>query len=564
MDSETRGEDRSRQLRRWGPIVAIGAVVLVGLVFVLLLGDEEGERPTTTTTREQGAGPPEGVLSFSMAQEQGTDVEWPETCDTERGVLAAPFFFAPECYAPFEGENQGATESGVTEESITVVVYQTPDDDPILTAISSFVSDDTNEQARETLETMLPYYHQYYETYGREVELIFFEGTGASDDEVAARADAETIVEEYDPFMVWGTPVIAATPFVEELAAQGVPVFSTGGLGTPDFAAENDPYFFSIGIGTVQARQHLAEYIGKRLAERPASHAGPEIEGQERVFGTVYLDTGAEAAETLELFEEYLAAFDVSLAEAISYTDPTTLQADAPEVIARLKASGVTSVVFTGDPLAPRALTAEATAQEYYPEWILTGTALVDTTAFGRIYDQQQWSHAFGPSNQSARTAPQASGFWRLYEWYTCSPPPASETLTLVMAAPNAFFSVLQAAGPDLTHESFRDALFAGDPTPSAITNPSLSWGDHGRWPEPDYFGVDDATEVWWDPDATGLSETGEEGRGMYRYVDGGRRYLPGEWPETDPAVFETEGSVVLYDEPPAEEQAPDYPSPCR
>lgn len=561
---EVRGEGRSRQLRRWGPVVVVGALVSVGVVaLVAFRDDEESGHPGTATSGAQPVESPEGVMSFSDAVSLGVEVDWPATCDTERGVLAVPFFFSPECYAPLEGENGGATDSGVTGEAITIVVYQTPDDDPLLAAVSSLVSDDTNEQARETLQAMLPYYHEYFETYGREVELIFFEGSGASDDEVAARADAETIVEQYHPFMVWGTPLIAATAFAEELAAQDVPVFSTGGLGTPAFAAANDPYLFSIGIGTVQSRRHLAEYIGKRLAGGPASFAGPDLADHERVFGTIYLDTGPEASETLELFEEYLADYDVSLVESIAYTDPTTLQADAPEAIARLKESGVTSVVFTGDPLAPVALTAEATAQEYFPEWVLTGTALVDTTAFARTYDQEQWSHAFGPSNLSARTAPEAAGFWHLFEWYTCSPPPAAETLTLIMAAPNTFFSVIQAAGPDLTHESFRDALFAGSPSPSGVTNPALSWGDHGIWPETDYFGVDDATEVWWDPDATGPSETGAEGRGMYAYVDGGRRYLPGGWPETDPAVFDDEGAVVLYDEPPPQEQVQEYASPC-
>ena len=58
----------------------------------------------------------------------------------------------------------------------------------------------------------------------------------------------------------------------------------------------------------------------------------------------------------------------------------------------------------------------------------------------------------------------------------------------------------------------------------------------------------DDATAVWWDPDATGKDEAGNEGTGMLRYVDGGRRYLPGEWP-TDPIpFFEEEGSVTIYD----------------
>jgi hypothetical protein len=46
---------------------------------------------------------------------------------------------------------------------------------------------------------------------------------------------------------------------------------------------------------------------------------------------------------------------------------------------------------------------------------------------------------------------------------------------------------------------------------------------------------------------------------GMMRYVDGGKRYLPGEWP-TDPMPwFEEEGTVTVYTEVP--DPPPDYPA---
>ncbi|MDH5237633.1 MAG: hypothetical protein OEW85_08485, partial [Acidimicrobiia bacterium] len=106
----------------------------------------------------------------------------------------------------------------------------------------------------------------------------------------------------------------------------------------------------------------------------------------------------------------------------------------------------------------------------------------------------------------------------------------------------------------------FQDALFAGDPTARAFTAPSLSWGADGRWPEvPDYGGVDDVTEIWWDPELVGFDELNREEPGMYRFVDGGQRYLPGEWPERDTKAFDPEGAVAVYDERPAEESSPGY-----
>ena len=81
----------------------------------------------------------------------------------------------------------------------------------------------------------------------------------------------------------------------------------------------------------------------------------------------------------------------------------------ATTIIAKMKAAGVTTIVFLGDPIMPIYLTQQATAQNYFPEWIVTGTVLTDTTVLGRMYDQKQWAHAFGLSNLAVR-APTRAG----------------------------------------------------------------------------------------------------------------------------------------------------------
>ena len=42
---------------------------------------------------------------------------------------------------------------------------------------------------------------------------------------------------------------------------------------------------------------------------------------------------------------------------------------------------------------------------------------------------------------------------------------------------------------------------------------------------------------MWWDPAATGPDEIRKDGTGMWTFVDGGQRYLPGEWPTDVQAV---------------------------
>ena len=67
---------------------------------------------------------------------------------------------------------------------------------------------------------------------------------------------------------------------------------------------------------------------------------------------------------------------------------------------------------------------------------------------------------------------------------------------------------------------------------------------------------------IWWDPAATGLDEIRKPGVGMYQFVDGGERYLPGAWPSTD-KFFDPTGAVTMYDTAPGNENAPTYPSPA-
>ena len=52
-----------------------------------------------------------------------------------------------------------------------------------------------------------------------------------------------------------------------------------------------------------------------------------------------------------------------------------------------------------------------------------------------------------------------------------------------------------------------------------------MSRGNRDVWPDFDWGGSDDMALIWFDPEATGEDETGNEGVGMYRYANGGERY---------------------------------------
>ncbi len=409
---------------------------------------------------------------------------------------------------------------------------------------------------------LMDFYQAYYELYGRKINLITYEGTGNASDEVAARADAAQIAEEYTPFVVLGGPALTSA-FADELSARKVMCIGCTPGQTPEWYAERSPYVWGLDGSAAQKQEHVVEFITKQLVGKNAEHAGDEFTGSPRKFGLVYLNSSGASEELANRFATSMSDAGAPLAEVIPYVlDPSSIQQTAVQVITKLKASGITTVIFSGDPVAPRDFTTEATAQEYFPEWVVAASTLMDTNAFARTYDQQQWAHAFGVTQLAAKADATKIGAFAVYKWFTGQDPPAPGYIGVIQPNPALFFAVVESVGPNLTPEAFRDALFAGEPTTRAIGQPSLSYGDKGIWPETDYLGVDDATVFFWDPTATGPDEIRKEGTGMYRFPDGGKRYLPGEWP-TEDKLFQNDGTVTIYTTPPPGEEPKDYPSPA-
>jgi hypothetical protein len=516
--------------------------------------DGDGEESTGETAAPTGE-LPEGVVTWSMAQEEGIDATFGDTCDTDSGMVAIPFFFRTECIADVEGDNGGATADGVTGDTIKIVAWLPSDNDPIFElARRALGIDESVEEVRETYEGLVEIFQRYYQTYGRTVELEFVQASGTMLDPVAARADAVRAAD-MEPFAVLGGPLLANT-WTEELHARGIVCMACPGTSDPA------PSSFAILPSTSQIHQHVAEYIDTKLADKPAEFAGDDLNEDDRVFGLLYLAQTDNDEQNADELVERLEEDGVEVAETVTYPlDPGRAQELSASAIARFKEAGVTTVILRADPITAPAFTNEATEQGFFPEWFLAGFQFTDTTTFARGFDQEQWEHAFGISFLPPLAAPEITPAYKLYEWYFGEPPAADNALILIYPQVALFFTGVEYAGPNLTVENLRDGLFAFPPTPSAVTQPSVDYGTT-IWGDDDYAGIDDMVELWWDPEAEGVDETGQEGTGMYRYVDGGKRYLPGEY-SAELTVFQEEGSVTRIEDPPPAEVPPDYPSPA-
>jgi hypothetical protein len=523
------------------------------------------EAPTDSTAG--GADTWDFPLSYAQAKETLSEeafnaIDWGTRCDAEKGTIAVPDYFAPACMAPFTGDNGGATATGVTADEITIVHYQGPDNDPIINYITSAVKvDETNAQENATIEGFIKYFETYYELYGRKIKYVSYESTGLANDEVTARADAQRIVEEYKPFAVVGGPALT-NAFADEMAARETVCISCGG-GTAEWFAERDPYLWNLDGSSEQKQVHVVEFIGKQLAGKPASHAGDALKAETRKFAVVYeASGGAESQRLADLMEARMTEAGAAPDLMLAYTlDPGTIQQQASQIVAKMKAAGITTVVLSTDPVAPGDFTREATTQEYEPEWLVAAATLTDTNAFGRGYDQKQWAHAFGVTSLAVRVNPDVVGSKILYKWFTGQDAPAPLGAPVFMPGFSLLFSALQGTGPTLTPQTLGDFIKTIKTTP-AMTASYLTYGDQGIWDATDYNGVDDATVFWWDATATGPDENGREGTGLMKFVDGGKRYLPGEWP-TEDKLFVQDGAVAIYDTAPASETPPSYPSPA-
>ncbi|HEX5945337.1 MAG TPA: hypothetical protein VFY82_03640 [Acidimicrobiales bacterium] len=559
--------------RRYGPIAAV-AVLIAGAVVVFGGGGDDGGDDDVA----DGEIPSEeelirsGPMTPQKAELEGVDldeIDFGPNCDTELGTIMLVSVYAPPCVEAFDGDNGGATSPGVTEDEIKIVYYQSdPALDPLTAATVAEAGADVDpELSTRTVQGYVDLYNKLFETYGRTVDVEIFMGTGAGDDVEAARADAITIAE-MEPFAVIGGPQQSSAVFAGELASRGIVCGPLCTQAVPeDIVEEYQPYLWQSLQTPDQGVRSAAGAIGAFAGPGKAEMAGdPAIQEQDRSYALVHYDNAdGDHQPVFEEFVDELEAVGIDLTTDIEFTlDLARGQENARTYIGKLMDEGVTTIIYYGDPITPGALTREATAQDYWPEWILGPSLLMDTTIFARLTDGEQWKNGFGVSTTPARGPLEMTDAFRIYRWAYGEDPP-SNTARILEPPVRTMFTGIHMAGPELTPESFRDAMFRTPPAGGGPTQPLVSRGDHDIWPELDWGGNDDGTLIWWDPTATGIDETGNEGVGMYRYANGGRRFTMENRPTSldEIGLFDVEASVTTYDEIPEEDQVPDYPPPA-
>ena len=470
--------------------------------------------------------------------------------------------YMPPCAQWAGGDNGGATAKGVTGDKIVVVRWIGQIDPATRAILQGAQLSDEPGKVTQIMDTLRRYSNQHYQTYGREVVFVDYAASGPSENEEAMKRDAINIAAK-NPFAVIEGDPAAAMPVVlfRDLAQRNILCMCSTSMSEELYTELPPMLWSSLPSNNLYAKQ-TAEYIAKRLAGKPARYAGDELNpaqgyrNRTRKFGLIYLEgergrVEPERRRNAQIMLKELARYGVNIptSSQVGYIyDPGRNQADVTALIAKMKNEGVTTIIPIWDPLYPILITKEATNQLYFPEWFMTGTGLSDTTTAGRLYDQSQWRHAFGisPLWVTWQTVAKSTGA-REYHHGAPGTPPGDEgvLINIYRSRIQTLFRGIHMAGPNLTHDTWVQGTLAYPKTGGKPGAP-LVYLTRQNPTE-----IKDFVEVFYAANASGPDERGTNGNGMVMKVAGGKRYDLGQWPQSDPNVFNLDGAIAVSDDPP-------------
>jgi hypothetical protein len=313
-----------------------------------------------------------------------------------------------------------------------------------------------------------------------------------------------------------------------------------------------------------------AEFIGKQLEGGKAEYADKSMQNQVRKFGVIYPNNF-----DIDFFKRQLAKNGVKLTSEASFTVPpgevslqtTSAQIDQqiPPLVTKLKASGVNNLIMMASHGVTGTVTKAMKAQDWFPEITAAAFPYTDLDVLARAFDQDVWSHAFGliwflPGVMGDVPTPSLATFQ--WFWGTDKGTKWDGANALL----GQLYSVIHYAGPKLDKGS-QDAVAArlrkaNAGIGGAYSNSAFTF--EVPPPPPERGTPIRGTALgWWNADEEGPGNfnVGIAGKGEYRYLDQGKRYVPGTFPTAKKKFFDTSNSTSVFPALPASEpQWPTYP----
>lgn len=442
--------------------------------------------------------------------------------------------YSPACLA-FSGNNGGATTQGVTPTEIHVAYRMTSDKgfQQTLASLGGAALQDSPDDVKRTVQTLAQYFNQHFQFYGRKLVIDFYNGQGQLTNELLgqgqaqATADATTVATQMKSFADLSAQ---SQPYADALARRKVM-----GFGDPymsrQWHIDHAPYIWSIATDGTKVASFGAEYYVKRLAGRPAEFAGGDLKGKPRKLGTLAPEN-SYYQESVQVARGVVQKAGVDPGNNYEYQlDLSTMSNQAANLIPKMKSDGITTILCGCDPIIPVFLSGVAARSNYYPEFVIVGTALTDTDIVGQLWDQGFTSHAFGISPLEQETSSTSSIGYKAYKSVRNDEP--AFTVDLIYAQMYEMAIGIEMAGPDLTPKNFEAGMFHYGP----------HLGPMGLWNfgPGNYTTGDDVREVYWCPNAVSAYNSK---RGAYVDPNPGKRYTAGNLPTGEP-VFPNRTSAA-------------------
>jgi hypothetical protein len=448
--------------------------------------------------------------------------------DRELQIPGDPY--SPPCIA-FSGSNGGGTARGVTDKDIIVsarILNEKGFQQTLATLAGAEIVDEP-EDVRRTISALAEYFNQRMQFYGRKLKVQFYDGKGSGVAELQgggqaeAEADAITVAEEIGAFAELNG---GSAPFADALARKKVLSFGTPYLSR-DWHVDRRPYNWSVATDCSIIVESVAEFSNQTLAGHTAKWAGGNLKDKPRKFAAFspenpwYVDCVDQA---IKVAEDAGNKVDLRVTYRL---DIDSMSNQAANIIAKLKSEGITTILCGCDPIIPVFLTTKATEQNYQPEWVVAGTALSDIDLVAQLYDQEQWSHAFGVSFLSSFLPVESGIGYSAYKSVRDDEP--AFAVELIYSQMYMLALGIHMAGPNLNPASFEQGMFA---YPGG-SGPFGTWG----FDEDSYTPTQDYRVIWYDPNA--VSPMNGK-RGAYIEAYDSRRFKKGELPKSDqPPVFQ-------------------------
>ena len=409
--------------------------------------------------------------------------------------------YSPPCIA-FSGSNGGSTAKGVSGDTITLTARLTTDQNfqNTLAQLAGAQLQDTNADNERTLNALIEYFNTHFQFYGRKLAVKFFTGQGSLANELQGygQGQAEADAATAQSLGSFADLTAESEPYSSALWQDGILGF--GDPYMPNYwHQQHAPYDWSLATDGTDLATDIGNYAVQKLcpAGTPAAYAGGAQKGQPRKFAGIAPQNELYQVSAT-VFKQVMEAHGCAV-DNYEYTlDLGTESQQAANLVAQLKAKGYTTIICGCDPIFPVYLSGQAAQQNYLPEFVEIGAALVDQDYVGQLYNQQFYAHAFGISPNEATVPYTQTLGYAAYEVGCKEQPTICNGQGPSFFVPIIYLQLamlaigIQMAGPDLTPATFQNGMFAYP----AKLGPAGLWG----WSKSQYTIPNDFREVCWSP----------------------------------------------------------------